>query len=136
MVLSPDKVYALVARSQVPRVLTTSPFVSHFDYISNKNGNVYSRRHYAFKDHPESLQRKAYLLEYFEDYMAKTLTRDVEWTFVDSARTKNMDFLVKYYRMKNAIVFKMSNEVLQVRHQPALLAVSLKANSRPTVQLL
>jgi hypothetical protein len=47
--------------------------------------------------------------------MAKTLTRNVEWTFTDVGRTKNMDFLVKYYRMKNAIVFKMSNEVLQVR---------------------
>lgn len=46
--------------------------------------------------------------------MSKTLLRDVEWTFVDTSRTRNMDFLVKYYRMKNAIVFKMSNNVLQV----------------------
>jgi hypothetical protein len=46
--------------------------------------------------------------------MAKTLRRDVPWTFEDVGRTKNMDFLVKYYRMKNAIVFKMSNDVLQV----------------------
>ena len=71
------------------------------------------------KDHPEDLKRKTYLLEYFEDYMAKTLTRDVAWTFVDSARKRNMDFLVKYYRMKNAIVFKMSNDLLQVRDEAA-----------------
>jgi len=31
-----------------------------------------------------------------------------------------MDFLVKYYRMKNAIVFKMSNDILQVRSIPPL----------------
>ncbi|KAK4053369.1 Cell cycle serine/threonine-protein kinase cdc5/MSD2 [Microbotryomycetes sp. JL201] len=93
MVLSPDKV--------------------HFDYISNRKGNVYSRRHYTTQSHPEDLSRKSYLLEYFEDYMAKTLTRDVSWTFVDQERIKNMDFLVKYYRMKNAIVFKLSNQVLQ-----------------------
>ncbi|KAK4048367.1 Cell cycle serine/threonine-protein kinase cdc5/MSD2 [Microbotryomycetes sp. JL221] len=93
MILSPDKV--------------------HFDYISNRKGNVYSRRHYTTTTHPEELSRKAYLLTYFEDYMATTLTRDVSWTFVDENRTKNMDFLVKYYRMKNAIVFKLSNEVLQ-----------------------
>lgn len=66
------------------------------------------------KDHPNELERKAYLLAYFEDYMSQTLLREVEWNFVDKERTQNMDFLVKYYRMKNAIVFKMSNEVLQV----------------------
>lgn len=96
----------------------------HFDYISNRKGNVYSRRHYNVKQHPEDLTRKAYLLEYFEDYMAKTLTRDVPWQFVDVDRTKNMDFLVKYYRMKNAIVFKMSNEVLQVSARSSPLRVS------------
>lgn len=97
---------------------------SHFDYISNRKANVYSRRHYQLKDHPAELQRKTYLLEYFEDYMAKTLTRDVAWTFVDSGRKRNMDFLVKYYRMKNAIVFKMSNDVLQVRSgSPSLSAL-------------
>ncbi|KAM0748225.1 Pkinase-domain-containing protein [Meredithblackwellia eburnea MCA 4105] len=93
MVLSPDKI--------------------HFDYISNRKGNVYSRRHYTTSTRPTELERKAYLLEYFEDYMSKTLLRDVDWTFVDKERTRNMDFLVKYYRMKNAIVFKMSNDVLQ-----------------------
>ncbi|SCZ93449.1 BZ3500_MvSof-1268-A1-R1_Chr6-3g08667 [Microbotryum saponariae] len=93
--------------------MVLSPDKNHFDYIAQRKGNVYTRRHYALTDHPEDLQRKAYLLEYFEDYMAKTLTRDVAWTFVDAARTKNMCFLVKYYRMKHAIVFKLSNEVLQ-----------------------
>ncbi|SCV67638.1 BQ2448_5249 [Microbotryum intermedium] len=93
--------------------MVLSPDKNHFDYIAQRKGNVYTRRHYALTDHPEDLQRKAYLLEYFEDYMAKTLTRDVAWTFVDATRTKNMCFLVKYYRMKHAIVFKLSNEVLQ-----------------------
>lgn len=96
---------------------------SHFDYISNRQGNVYSRRHYAVKKHPVELDRKSYLLEYFEDYMSKTLLRDVDWTFVDTARTRNMDFLVKYYRMKNAIVFKMSNDVLQVASPTSAVSV-------------
>ena len=87
---------------------------SHLDYISNRQGNVYSRRHYTVTQHPTELERKAYLLGYFENYMSKTLLRDVDWTFADAERTRNMDFLVKYYRMKNAIVFKMSNDVLQV----------------------
>jgi len=87
----------------------------NFDYISQRKSNVYTRRHHNLASIPSELDRKAYLLRYFEDYMAKTLRRDVPWTFEDVERKKNMDFLVKYYRMKNAIVFKMSNDVLQVR---------------------
>ncbi|KAI5478032.1 polo-like kinase [Pseudohyphozyma bogoriensis] len=93
--------------------LILSPDKNHFDYIYSRKANSFSRRHYSVEDHPEELGRKTYLLQYFEDYMSKTLLRDVEWQFVDKARSKNMDFLVKYYRMKNAIVFKLSNDVLQ-----------------------
>lgn len=56
-----------------------------------------------------------YLLNYFRDYMAKTLERDVDWTWVDMDRQQDMDFLMRYYRMKLAIVFKLSNDILQVR---------------------
>jgi hypothetical protein len=57
-------------------------------------------------------------MTYFQEYMTKTLERDVDWVFSDQDRTKGMDFLVKYYRMKNAIVFKLSNDVVQVRSGP------------------
>ncbi|TNY19609.1 kinase-like domain-containing protein [Rhodotorula diobovata] len=93
--------------------MVLSPDKEHFDYISNRQSNIYTRRHHALSSVPEALERKAYLLRYFEDYMAKTLRRDVSWTFDDVERRKNMEFLVKYYRMKSAIVFKMSNDVLQ-----------------------
>ncbi|BGO99401.1 putative Protein serine/threonine kinase [Rhodotorula toruloides ATCC 204091] len=93
--------------------MVLSPDKEHFDYIANRHANVYTRRHYALSTVPEDLDRKAYLLRYFEDYMAKTLRRNVEWQFQDVERLKNMDFLVKYYRMKNAILFKLSNDVLQ-----------------------
>lgn len=94
--------------------MVMSPDKTHCDYIANRSGNVYSRRHYLIKSPPAELNRKAYLVEYFDKYMTKTLTRgDVDWTFVDTDRKKNMDFLVKYYRMVNAIVFKLSNDVLQ-----------------------
>jgi hypothetical protein len=53
-------------------------------------------------------------MTYFEEYMSKTLERDVDWVFSDKEKAKNMVFLVKYQRMKNAIVFKLSNDVLQV----------------------
>jgi hypothetical protein len=85
------------------------------DYISNRTGSVYQRRNYATESVPGDIERKFYLLKYFEAYMAKALEHQTDWTFVDVARTRNMEFLVKYYRMKNAIVFKLSNGVIQVR---------------------
>ncbi|GAA5904293.1 CDC5/polo family serine/threonine-protein kinase [Sporobolomyces salmoneus] len=93
--------------------MVLSPDKEHFDYISQRKSNLYTRKHHNLTLIPPELDRKAYLLRYFEDYMAKTLRRDVSWTFEDVERKKNMEFLVKYYRMKNAIVFKMSNDLLQ-----------------------
>ena len=94
-----------------------APDKQHFDYISNRTGNVFVRKHHSLDNRPAELDRKAHLLQFFDDYMNKTLTRNLD-PAADGpsgahARTKNMDFLVKYYRMKAAIVFKMSNDVLQ-----------------------
>ena len=38
---------------------------------------------------------------------------DYDYTFEDIERTKGMDFVQKYLRMKHVIVFKMSHDVLQ-----------------------
>ncbi|KAK9898570.1 Pkinase-domain-containing protein [Cystobasidium minutum MCA 4210] len=93
--------------------MVMAPARQTFDYISNRRANVYSRRSYGIQVFPEELDRKVYLMTYFQEYMTKTLERDVDWVFSDQERTKGMDFLVKYYRMKNAIVFKLSNDVVQ-----------------------
>lgn len=126
MVLSPDKMYVWVSVSLLSQERVADGFIpnSHFDYISNRKGKIYSRRHYTVDEYPKDLDRKTYLLQYFEEYMGRALARDVEWTFVDKKRTKNMDFLVKYYRMKSAVVFKLSNEVLQVRFSLQLFVFS------------
>lgn len=137
MVLSADDAYA-VSLSPL-RPLTSR---RHFDYISNRKGNIYSRRHYEMtgndpKDvkgnYPQELERKAYLLKYFEQYMARTLKRELSWTWRDTERQQNMDFLVKYYRMKQAILFKMSNEVLQVRCALPLRAGLTHGSSTSTI---
>lgn len=39
---------------------------------------------------------------------------DYPYTFEDLSRTKGMDFVQKYLRMKHVIVFKLSSDVLQV----------------------
>ena len=47
------------------------------------------------------------------------------FTFNDVDRTKGMDFVSKYLRMKHVIVFQLSSDVLQVRFSTAsILEVS------------
>lgn len=99
---------------------------NHFDYIYNRTGMIYQRKNYTLKpkNYPIELERKTYLLEYFEEYMFTTLKRNVKWAYRDLNRTKHLDFVVKYYRMNNAIVFKMSNDLIQINfwdHQKLLL---------------
>jgi cell cycle serine/threonine-protein kinase CDC5/MSD2 len=65
------------------------------------------------KEYPEDLKSKAYLLTHFERYMMERLYGDQEYTFEDIERSKGMDFVVKYLRMKHVIVFRMSHDTLQ-----------------------
>lgn len=86
----------------------------HFDYISSrKHGSVYVRKSYSVSEFSEDLKNKVYLLKHFERYIMDRLYGDYEYTFEDVERTKGMDFVQKYLRMKHVIVFKMSHDVLQ-----------------------
>ncbi|CAL1698741.1 unnamed protein product [Somion occarium] len=77
--------------------IVLSPDKHHFDYVtSRRQGSV-----------------KVYLLKHFERYIVERLYDEREYTFVDLERTKGMDFVQKYLRMKHVIVFKMSHDVLQ-----------------------
>ena len=88
---------------------------SHFDYItSRRHGQVYVRKSYSVSEFPEDLKNKVYLLKHFERYIMDRLYGDYDYTFEDLDRTKGMDFVQKYLRMKHVIVFKMSHDVLQV----------------------
>lgn len=54
-------------------------------------------------------------MKHFEGYIMKKLYGDYDYTFQDEGRTKGMEWVVKYLRMKQVIVFKLSHDVLQVR---------------------
>ncbi|KAF8122144.1 kinase-like domain-containing protein [Boletus edulis] len=85
-----------------------------FDYISSRrHGQVYVRKNYSVSEFPDDLKNKVYLLKHFERYIMDRLYGDYEYTFEDLDRTKGMDFVQKYLRMKHVIVFKMSHDVLQ-----------------------
>ena len=100
--------------------------LSHFDYISSrKQGQVYVRKNYSVSDFPEDLKNKVYLLKHFERYIMDRLYGDYEYTFEDLDRTRGMDFVQKYLRMKHVIVFKMSHDVLQASFPPCHLFATL-----------
>ncbi|KZT24843.1 Pkinase-domain-containing protein [Neolentinus lepideus HHB14362 ss-1] len=94
--------------------LVLSPDKHHFDYVmSRRQGTVYVRKYYTVNDYPEDLKSKVYLLKHFEGYIMSRLFGEYDYVFEDTNRTKGMDFLQKFLRMKNVIVFKMSNDSLQ-----------------------
>ena len=90
-------------------------FFRHFDYVtSRRQGSVYVRKNYTVAEFPEELKSKVYLLKHFAKYIMDRLYGEHDYTFVDQQRAKGMDFVQKYLRMKHVIVFKLTNDVLQV----------------------
>ncbi|KAL5522527.1 hypothetical protein ACEPAG_8543 [Sanghuangporus baumii] len=94
--------------------LILSPDKDHFDYITSKqNGAAYTRKNYTVTLHDEALKNKVYLLKHFERYIMERLYGEYSFTFEDVERTKDMDFVQKYLRMKHVIIFKLSNGNIQ-----------------------
>ncbi|KAM6503064.1 Protein kinase-like domain containing protein [Amanita muscaria] len=99
-----------------------SPDKTHLDYIATRkvasatgtvSGPVYVRKSYTVTQHPEELKTKVYLVRQFEKYIMDRLYGDYDWTFVDKERSRGMEWVVKYLRMQNIIVFRLSNDILQ-----------------------
>lgn len=89
--------------------------IRHFDYItSRRQGTVYVRKSHTVDVYPDELKSKVYLLKHFERYIMDRLYGEYDYTFEDVDRTKGMEWVQKYLRMKHVIVFKMSHDVLQV----------------------
>lgn len=95
--------------------LIGSPNEKHLEYIvrRGKSGSTFIRKHYEASKRPDDLADKTRLLSHFSTYLMKKLYGDHEYTFVDAERTAGMDFVQKYLRLKHAILFKLSNDVLQ-----------------------
>ncbi len=84
---------------------------------------MFVKKSYTVDEYPDDLKNKVYLLKHFERYIMDRLYGEYEYTFEDVDRTKGMDWVQKYLRMKHVIVFKMSHDVLQVSfpaHHPSL----------------
>ncbi|KZS96268.1 Pkinase-domain-containing protein [Sistotremastrum niveocremeum HHB9708] len=94
--------------------IVMSPDKMHVDYVSSrKGGGSFVRKSYQLGNTPEELKNKIYLLKHFEKYMMDRLYGEYAYVFKDTERTTGMDFVQKYLRMKQVIVFKLSHDVLQ-----------------------
>lgn len=62
----------------------------------------------------EHFQERLYLLSHFEQYMLNKLNGMTEYNYKDEQLRTGMVFLTKYWRMKQVIAFRLSNESFQV----------------------
>ncbi|CAG8732606.1 15128_t:CDS:2, partial [Acaulospora colombiana] len=98
--------------------LVMSPDGIHFEYVynlRNSDNSVSSRRSfYTVNEHPKDLHKKLYLLKNFRRYMNESIVKNNSYTFVDVERTHNMEFVTKFKRTPHAILFRLSNRLIQV----------------------
>lgn len=77
------------------------------------------RRHHSLESPPTDLSKKITLLKHFRGYMIENLTRA---SASDNIKSENetppingMDFLTKYVRTKQGVLFRISNHSIQVK---------------------
>ena len=126
-VLAPGKQYVSLSTSY-PSLL-----IRHFDAIepSRGQGDLLHglRTNYPIEEYPRELSNKVYLMNSFEGYMMDRLYGDAEYTYVDEALTTGMVFVTRYLRMRHVLLFRLSNDVLQV----CLFLTSYRKVSRLTL---
>lgn len=95
----------------------TSLIISHADHVYPE-GNGHSRKNYLADSAPPELSNKFALLLKFQGYMADRLVGQMPYTYEDTGLTKGMTIVMRYLRMKHVIVFRLSNDVVQVSLPP------------------
>jgi len=89
----------------------------HFEYLYYTKENdqpVMQKAQYTLEDYPNDLHKKVTLLKHFKVYMNENLYKASTYSFVDKERKEDLDFLTKYLRTKRAVIFRLSNKVVQV----------------------
>ncbi|KAJ3127555.1 Cell cycle serine/threonine-protein kinase cdc5/MSD2 [Physocladia obscura] len=70
------------------------------------------RRQHTVNSFPDSLKKKVTLLNHFGGYMKENLFKSVDAGL--SSRSSDLIFLTKYLRAKNGVIFRLSNQVVQI----------------------
>ncbi|ORX87490.1 Pkinase-domain-containing protein [Anaeromyces robustus] len=89
----------------------------HFEYLYYTKENdqpIMQKAQYTLENYPSELHKKVTLLKHFKVYMNENLYKASTYSFVDKERKEDLDFLTKYLRTKRAVIFRLSNKVVQV----------------------
>ncbi|CAG8455368.1 6572_t:CDS:10 [Diversispora eburnea] len=83
-------------------------------YFDDDNTTLIIRTLYTVKEYPKFLTKKFFTLQKFEKYMKETLVKENTYTYVDRDRTRNMVFMKKFKRSRHAMLFCLSNYLVQI----------------------
>lgn len=94
--------------------IVLEPDGQHFDYIEKKGPDRTDLPiGYTLQEYPKTLQKKVTLLQYFKNYLAcesKTTNETI------TKSTENI-YVKKWLKTKHAVMFRLSNKVVQVSFQ-------------------
>ena len=122
ILLSPDKEYAAPL---LHGSLYLTSICRGVDYIGSRSATDSPERTYCtLRSYGEGMKGKILLLKHFERYIMDKLYGDYDFTFEDVDRTRGMDYVQRYFRMKHVNVFVLSSGVLQVRIRPPFVFAS------------
>lgn len=99
-------------------MVVLAPNKNNFDCIEpeiKSDGVIeYTRRSYTTDNFPESLDNRVYLVNHFTDYLKSKLNAQHSFTFEDLTVRTGMVFATKYLRTRHVILFRLSNDLLQL----------------------
>eukprot|EP00158_Paraphelidium_tribonemae_P004713 Partr_v1_DN26925_c0_g1_i2_m7078 putative Polo-like kinase len=90
---------------------------TNFEYLEYAKGTektVMNRQGHRMDNFPEAMQKKVTLLKYFKSYMQDNLSKASQHCFVDTTKNTNLNFLVKFMRTKHAVMFRLTNNIVQI----------------------
>jgi polo-like kinase 1 len=100
--------------------IVLDPNCFHFDYVSRSANNQEDEvQHLDFFNYPKSINKKVILLQHFKSYLdGNQKFKPIEFKFTAENAPKrlatSMGFLKKWKRAKKAILFRLSNKIIQV----------------------
>lgn len=93
------------------------PFQDTLEYINKKSSGTTDRNEkYAVKDYPSHLKKKVTLLQHFQGYLENNLSKKKHLlkSFNEEDIAERSTVVKKWMRTKHAIIFRLSNKVVQV----------------------
>ena len=97
----------------------------HFDYYERRSVDRQDiGKEYTLTEYPKELQKKVTLLQHFRSYLegsekpaTKELPVTVEGEKLPERKVKDVVYVKKWMRTRHAIMFRLSNKVVQVNFQ-------------------